>query len=347
VLGLGWYLDHFAAAAGRLKGEASPSYALLPPGRVRLIRRLMPEVKLVLLMRDPVARAWSHARHAYRFREANFAGVSVPFDAVPDEAWLAHLSSARALACGDYLGQIRRWLEVFPREQLFLGFAEDAASRPEALLREVFAFLGADASISLEKFPVRQRVLEGLPGEPSPAVRATLRRLPHAAAELVAFLKREFGLTPPPAWAATLTPPDGDGPPAPLPHHECLDALLAEEETYPSARCLAQADYRGHYVVYAWGQFHALAAELAPLRPGDADAAVFDQHARAGRYFVAPSLEAVRRLIDAHLSAQLTGRLDQAERRIASLEAPLAEGPRRLLRRLWGRAGGRTVNGAR
>src|SRR3954462_533097 len=46
-LGLGWYLDHFAGAAGRVKGEASPSYALLPKGRIRLVRRLMPRVKLI------------------------------------------------------------------------------------------------------------------------------------------------------------------------------------------------------------------------------------------------------------------------------------------------------------
>src|SRR5215218_4326678 len=57
-LGLEWYLDHFIAAGARLKGEASPSYALLPEERIRLVRDLMPGVKLIYLMRDPLARAW-------------------------------------------------------------------------------------------------------------------------------------------------------------------------------------------------------------------------------------------------------------------------------------------------
>src|SRR5262249_47817455 len=59
-LDLNWYLDHFLPAAGRLKGEASPSYAILPVERILLIRELFPKLKLIFLMREPMARAWSH-----------------------------------------------------------------------------------------------------------------------------------------------------------------------------------------------------------------------------------------------------------------------------------------------
>src|SRR5258708_40317216 len=51
ALDLGWYLNHFAPAAGRLKGEASPCYALLPVEKIQLVRRLMPDGKLIFLMR--------------------------------------------------------------------------------------------------------------------------------------------------------------------------------------------------------------------------------------------------------------------------------------------------------
>ena len=53
-LDLNWYLDRFAPAAGRLKGEASPSYAILPMEKIRLLRGLMPDLKLVFLMREPL-----------------------------------------------------------------------------------------------------------------------------------------------------------------------------------------------------------------------------------------------------------------------------------------------------
>ncbi len=52
-LDLNWYLRHFSSADGRVKGEASPSYCLLPVDRVRWILRLMPDVKLIFLMRRP------------------------------------------------------------------------------------------------------------------------------------------------------------------------------------------------------------------------------------------------------------------------------------------------------
>jgi hypothetical protein len=122
ALDLGWYLGHFTPGADRLKGEASPSYALLPVEGIRLIRRLMPDVRLIFLMRDPVARAWSHAKHTYRFGEANFASCSLSLEAVPDDQWQENFRHEWCLAGGDYLGQLRRWLSVFPKEQVNVGF---------------------------------------------------------------------------------------------------------------------------------------------------------------------------------------------------------------------------------
>jgi hypothetical protein len=346
ALGLGWYLDHFASAQGRVKGEASPSYALLPKGRIRLIRRLMPRVKLVFLMRDPVARAWSHARHSYRFREGGFASVAAGLGDVPDEAWLESLSSDWSLASGDYLGQLRRWSAVFPREQIYLGFTEWLEERPEALLREVFAFLGVDTGVDLSCFPVRQRVLAGLPGELPPAVGQALRRLLHRrTSELESFLRDEFGLALP--WPRSddfrderPTPPAF----ARADEDDYLAAVLAEEETFPSARCLVQRDYRGYYVVLAQGRFHALAEALAPLRPGDVDDSVLGAYSQSGEHFVAPSLEGVKERIDRHLDALAETRLRQIASRVAALERGLTEATRpqratQLLLRLWGRAG--------
>src|SRR5262249_4365375 len=204
-LDLGWYLAQFAPAAGRLKGEASPSYAMLPRERIRLVRALLPRLKLVYLMREPIARAWSHARHNHRYREANFASCRAPLDAVPDEEWQANFTQDWTLASGDYLGQLRRWLAVFPKEQVFVGFSESIAERPPALLAEVFAFLGLDPGVDLSTFPVTERILAGPPGQLPPSLWRFLHGLLHRRSlELVAFLRGRLGLEPPPAWRATL-----------------------------------------------------------------------------------------------------------------------------------------------
>src|ERR1700722_17839541 len=66
------YLDHFRHGIGKSKGEASPSYSMLPRRTIRMMRRLMPDLKLIYMMRDPIERAWSHARHSFCQGEANF-----------------------------------------------------------------------------------------------------------------------------------------------------------------------------------------------------------------------------------------------------------------------------------
>jgi len=64
------YVAHFRNGVGKVKGEASPSYSLLPCRTIRLIRKLIPDLKLIYLMREPSGRAWSHARHNFREQEA-------------------------------------------------------------------------------------------------------------------------------------------------------------------------------------------------------------------------------------------------------------------------------------
>jgi hypothetical protein len=287
---LSWYLDNFRAGAGRLCGEASPSYALLPVDRIRLIRRLMPDVKLIFLMRDPIARAWSHARHNHRYREANFATCSAEFAAVPDAMWQANFRHDWPLASGDYLGQLRRWLTVFPREQIYVGFYEAIAAAPERLLREIFAFLGVDAELDLSRFRVKERILAGRPGELSVALLRCLHRLLHGrTVELVSFLKDRFALEPPPQWQATLAPQPIVGTdllvcPVPGQTRRSVPTfspesqpevfrrdqdeafvchLLAYEEEFPSARC-AVDEYRGHDVVYRRGLLYAFDQTLGP-----------------------------------------------------------------------------------
>jgi hypothetical protein len=69
-LDLCWYVRQFLAGQGRIKGEATPSYALLPLQMIRQIHAHFPHLKLIFLLREPCGRAWSHARHCFRYSEA-------------------------------------------------------------------------------------------------------------------------------------------------------------------------------------------------------------------------------------------------------------------------------------
>src|SRR5262249_11248380 len=153
--------------------------------------------------REPVARAWSHAKHNYRYGEARFAGRTAAFEAVPDRQWNESFAHEWAFASGDYLGQLRRWLSVFPREQVYMGFYEAIARQPETLLRDLFGFLGVDPGVDLSSFPVRDRILTGLPGALTGPLEHSLHHLLHdRTRQLVTFLREHFNLEPPAEWRA-------------------------------------------------------------------------------------------------------------------------------------------------
>ena len=343
-LDLGWYLEHFRCPQGVVKGEASPSYAILPPERIRLVRTLLPDVKLIFLMRDPIARAWSHARHNFRYREARFADCRDDFDLVSEPLWREAFLHEWSLASGDYLGQLRRWLAVFPREQLFVGFYESIASEPAELLRRLFDFVGVDSTLDLAAFPLHERILPGLDKPLPDALRAHLHELLHdRSRELVAFTKGHFDLDPPAEWDAVLVPPVSpalslsatpfDG--------ESFLRVCAHEEDFPGAHRRLIVDYRGYEIVYYRRRLLAMDRSIAP--PSLDDEAALERHLLQEHCFVAGTMPELQGVIDRHLfarevalrqaseerlaraTAELEARQEADRRRIAALEVSLYE----------------------
>lgn len=163
---LHWYAQHFEGAAGRLPGEVTPAYSILDMSVVAQIARIMPDLRLILLLRDPVERAWSRAV----MNLAKRRGVEA--DEVSDEAFIAHFRSIPGLLRGDYLRTIDTWTQVFGSKALQVEFFESIREEPEALIRRVLRHIGVDAGLPLEAFPLR-RVSNRGKGTP---IRPQLRR---------------------------------------------------------------------------------------------------------------------------------------------------------------------------
>src|SRR5262249_14442372 len=67
------YYAQFQNPFGALwRGEASPSYFMLPSPVVATIRDEIPHLKLIVLLRDPGERLWSHVRHSFMYKEGWF-----------------------------------------------------------------------------------------------------------------------------------------------------------------------------------------------------------------------------------------------------------------------------------
>jgi hypothetical protein len=161
--GWSWYLAHFPTrrwtdrqrADGRpvVVGEASPYYCFHPLALDRIAARL-PDVRLVIVLRDPVERAWSH--YAYELARGNeelsfgdaldaeparLAGAAERIrsgDASDDRHWRLHAYLER----GHYADQIAAVHERFPAGQLHVVVSEELFAQPLAVMNDVFAFLG-------------------------------------------------------------------------------------------------------------------------------------------------------------------------------------------------------------
>jgi hypothetical protein len=163
---LGWYARHFRDLPGRLKGEKSPNYYALPPERVRLVADVLPDARIVIMLRNPVERAWSHALMNL---------VTLPgarFEDVPESRFRAHFR--RTFARGRYSEALETWWGAYPRDRVRVGFFEDIRDRPRELLASMLEGLGAVPETDWERYPFGRRINRG-PGIPLPdAFRETL-----------------------------------------------------------------------------------------------------------------------------------------------------------------------------
>lgn len=155
--GEGWYRSHFPLRSrmpdGAVTGEATPYYFFHPavPSRVA---QTLDDVRLVVLLRDPVERAFSHYRHAVRTgreklsfedaldaEEKRLAGEHRKLVTVPGYYSFAHQWYSYQ-SRGLYAEQLERWWESFDRQRLLVLKAEDLFDDPAATMTRVLEFLG-------------------------------------------------------------------------------------------------------------------------------------------------------------------------------------------------------------
>lgn len=303
ALDLSWYLDHFAPARGRIKGEASPSYAILPLERIRLLRRLLPDLKLIYLMREPIARAWSHAKHSFRHKEANFGQCTTHLEAISEQEWCENFSHEWPLANGDYLGQLRRWLTVFPREQVYVGFYESIRQAPEELLRDIFGFLGVDQDVNWPSFRLGEKILPGLAGELTPILHRRLQKiLAGRTRRLATFLSAQLGMQLPAEWQQSLAVSnDVSATPIAVFDRDGDDAYLMQilrmEESFPAGPRLVERSYRGYNLFFHGNRLFALSESVCPRELEGLDEASFEKLQECDRCYSAASLQELKDLL--------------------------------------------------
>lgn len=186
---LAWYLAHFPRRGpGVLSGEASPTYFAndAVPARVRAV---LPGVRLLVPLRNPVERAYSNYWH-----NRTRGSEDRPFAAVLDQELggpnAAEGRRRQHVAKGCYAEPLARWLEVFPAEQVLVLDSGHLFREPAAAMAEAFRFVGLEPHRSAEY----RTWTRGHYGEPlAPIERARLQEhyRPHNE-RLFALLGRRF-----------------------------------------------------------------------------------------------------------------------------------------------------------
>lgn len=141
--------------ADALWGEATPIYLFLP-GIARELKRYNPDLRLIVLLRDPVQRAISHY-----YMEKNRGKEDLPLwaallceplrlrrreDALHVDSHLRRHSYRRR---GLYSSQLRNLYRFFAPGRVLVLRAEDLRKRHDAVLQRVFTFLGVRADVRI------------------------------------------------------------------------------------------------------------------------------------------------------------------------------------------------------
>ncbi len=166
--GLDWYRAQFPSSLQKyyterirkehfLTGESSPYYLFYPPAPQR-ISAVVPNAKLIVLLRNPVDRAYSHHwlatlegnerlsfEEAIQREEERLAGEQEKIVADGHYAAFNHRHFSY-LARGIYIDQLQHWMKYYPCEQFLILRSEDLYKDTATVFKQTLDFLEVDSS---------------------------------------------------------------------------------------------------------------------------------------------------------------------------------------------------------
>ena len=136
-------------------GDPTPLY-LWDPKAAKLIHDVTPNAKIIITLRDPIERAYSHflmlvsyGKDSHPFSESIKKSLKAP----PDY-------SGRVVECGLYYEQVKRYLDLFGKDQVKIYIYEEFFKDPHYYVKEILEFLGVNeeppASVGEIHNPLRE-----------------------------------------------------------------------------------------------------------------------------------------------------------------------------------------------
>lgn len=152
--GINWYADFFSHAAHKIKGEKSPQYLynydnynIFGNRTCDRIKEVLPEVKIIILLRDPVNRSfseWNHIQDQLYKSSAKYHHRSF-YDCITDTDGHNFI-----LSNSEYYQNILDYLSVFGKENVYIAIQERILANMHKEYMKMFDFLGARRKMNID-----------------------------------------------------------------------------------------------------------------------------------------------------------------------------------------------------
>lgn len=136
-----WYLSLFEDARDCISGDISPQYFSRPEQQKEKIRKLLPEVKIIILLRNPIDWCWSFARMTLIGDQK--------VETIPDQVFFEFFDRYKNYY--PTVAAINRWYLFFSPEQIYIGFYDKLSDMPSVFYQEICNFIGIDEQRAPQK----------------------------------------------------------------------------------------------------------------------------------------------------------------------------------------------------
>jgi hypothetical protein len=136
----------------KMRGESSASYAILDKAIIKEIVTLNPEIKIILMIRNPIDAAWSHAKLEFLIHGGK------KYSEVSDKEFEKFFHEDYVRAFGNYTTSIKNWNSFLRGDNLFVGIFDDIKKSPVNLLLRILTFLGVRSNSKYIGLTSREKV---------------------------------------------------------------------------------------------------------------------------------------------------------------------------------------------
>jgi len=130
----------FSNKDGKMCGDITPDYAIIDESKIFEIKRFIPDIKIIYLLRNPVHRIWSHV--AMQLSRHGRKGV----EGTDDKLLKKFLDRDTITRHSKYIKNISNWEKYFNKDQIFIGFYDQIKQNPDELYKNIVQFLNLDSS---------------------------------------------------------------------------------------------------------------------------------------------------------------------------------------------------------